>query len=156
MKAYFATVGGGFLIIAGLLILPGCSSDGQPTLLPNHDTSLRRTSAEFAADAAKRTYETDAPKGDGSIARAEYNLMERQFDVANLSSSDLKNVEFWINQKYVVSVPDFAPNTGKALDFELFYDADGHHFKTDHGNNPVRSLQMYHDGKMYDVVATLQ
>jgi len=42
------------------------------------------------------------------------------------------------------------------LNFELFYDADGHHFATNHGNNPIRSLQMYCDGKMYDVVATLQ
>jgi hypothetical protein len=156
MKAYFATVGGGFLIIVGLLVLPGCMGDGQPTLLPNADANLRKTSTQFAADAAKRSYEADAPKAGVPLARAEYNLTERQFDVANLTSMDLKNVEFWVNQKYVVNIPEFAPNSGKTLNFELFYDSDGHHFATDHGNNPIRSLQMYQDGKMYDVVATLQ
>jgi hypothetical protein len=156
MKAYFATVGGGFLILAGLLVLPGCMGDGQPTLIPNSDSNLRKSSTQFAADAAKRSYEAEAPKGSETIARAQYNLTERQFDVANLSSNELKNVEFWVNQKYVVNVPNFAPNSGKTLNFELFYDADGHHFATEHGDNPVRSLQMYADGKMYDVVAVLQ
>src|SRR5580704_4487169 len=108
MKAYFATVGGGFLIIVDLLSLPGCMGDGTPTLLPNSDSNLRHSSTEFAADAAKRNYEANAPKGDTAVARAEYNLSERQFDVANLSSQDLKNVEFWVNQKYVVNVPNFS------------------------------------------------
>lgn len=82
--------------------------------------------------------------------------MDRWFDVANLSDSDWQNVEVWVNQKYVVDVPDFNKFSGERLNFELFYDQDGHHFETDRGANPVRSLQIYHDGKMYDVVATLE
>lgn len=156
MKAYFATVGGGFLVIVGLLALPGCMGDGTPTLLPNSDSNLRKSSTEFAADAAKRSFEASAPKGETAVARAEYNLSERQFDVANLTNQELKNVEFWVNQKYVVNVPEFSPNSGKTLNFELFYDSDGHHFATEHGTNPIHSLQMYSDGKMYDVVATLE
>jgi major membrane immunogen (membrane-anchored lipoprotein) len=155
MKAYFATVCGGFIIVAALA-LTGCSSDGRPTLLPNADANLRKSSTEFAADAAKRSYETDAPKSNLTIARAQYNLMERQFDMANLTNWDWQNIEVWVNQKYVVSVPQFSKNSGKALNFELFYDNTGHHFETNHGGNPVKSLQIYADGKMYDVVATLQ
>jgi hypothetical protein len=156
MKAYMATICGGFLCVAGLLVMPGCMGDGTPTLLPNNDAALRKTSTEFAADAAKRSYEADAPKAADPIARAEYNLSERQFDVANLTNSDLKNVEFWVNQRYVVNVKEFPANSGKTLNFELFYDADGHHFATDHGANPIRSLQIYDGSKMYDVVATLE
>jgi hypothetical protein len=156
MKAYMATVCGGFVIVALILALGGCSTDGQPTLIPNSDANLRKSSAEFAADAAKRQYEADAPQEKQTIARAQYNLMERQFDLANLTNSDWHNIEVWVNQKYVVMVPEWTRNTAKALNFELFYDAEGHHFKTHFGGNPVKSLQIYQDGKMYDVVATLQ
>ena len=156
MKAYFATICGGFIILALLLALTGCSSDGRPTLLPNADSNLRKSSAEFAADAAKRKYEADAPKANLTIARAQYSLMEKRFDLANLTNWDWQNVEVWVNGKYVVSVPEFTKNSGKALDFQLFYDSEGHHFETHHGANPVQSLQIYQDGRMYDVVATLQ
>jgi hypothetical protein len=155
-KTYFATICGGFILLAAFLALTGCMGDGRPTLLPVADSNLRKSSAEFAADAARRTYEADAPKSNLTIARAQYNLMESQFDVANLTNWDWKNIEVWVNQKYVVSVPQFARNSGEALNFQLFYDNDGHHFDTHWGGNPVKSLQIYADGKMYDVVATLQ
>src|SRR5580700_7347167 len=98
MKAYVVSICGGFLAIAGLLLLPGCMYDGRPTLIPNADPALRKTSAELAADAAKRAYPMDAPRASDVIARAQYNLMEKQFEVANLSNADLQNAEFWVNQ----------------------------------------------------------
>ena len=156
MKAYCVSICGGFLAVTALLLLPGCMSDGRPTIIPNADPALRKTSAEFAADAAKRAYPMDAPHASDVVARAQYNLMEKQFEVANLSHSDWQNVEVWLNQKYVVEVPQFNHNSGKTLDFGLFYDSDGHHFDTDFGNNPVRSLQIYQGGKIYDVVSVLQ
>jgi hypothetical protein len=153
--AYLATICSGFFVAAALLALGGCV-EGRPTLLPNADSSLRKNSTQFAADAAKRTYEADAPKSDLTIARAQYNLMESQFDMANLTNWDWKNIEVWVNQKYVLSLPELTKNSGVALNFQLFYDSDGHHFETHWGGNPVKSLQIYADGKMYDVVATLQ
>jgi hypothetical protein len=156
MKAYMASVCGGLLTVTGILATSGCTGDGRPTIIPNSDSSLRKSSTEFAADAARRSYEFNAPRSHDAIARAQYNVMERQFELANLSNSDWQNIEVWVNQKYVVNVPQFDRNTGKTLSFELFYDADGHHFETDHGSNPVKSLQIYQGGKMYDVVATLE
>ena len=156
MKAYMATICGGFVTVSAILATSGCTGDGRPTIIPNSDSTLRKSSTEFAADAAKRSYEVTAPKSHDAIARAQYNVMERQFELANLSNSDWQNIEIWVNQKYVVCVPQFDRNTGKTLNFELFYDSGGHHFETDHGNNPVRSLQIYQGGKMYDVVATLE
>jgi hypothetical protein len=149
------------MICGGLLTLAiataaGCTGDGRPTILPNSDPALRKTSSELAAESAKRSYEYDAPKATQPIARAQYNLVDRWFDVANLSNSDWQNVEVWVNQKYVVYLPVFTKASGERLNFELFYDQDGHHFETDHGANPVRALQIYRNGKMYDVVATLE
>lgn len=152
---YTTTVCGGFLAMA-ISLAAGCTGDGRPTILPNSDPALRKTSTELAADSAKRSYEYNAPKEPQQIARAQYNIMDRCFDVANLSDSDWQNVEVWVNQKYVVYVPAFTKYSGERLNFELFYDQDGHHFATDHGANPVQCLQIYRDGKMYDVVATLE
>ena len=155
MKTYMATLCGGFILVAAFLALGGCV-EGTPTILPNADADFHKTSTQFAADAAKRSYEADAPKADVTIARAQFNLMEKQFDMANLTNWDWKNIEVWVNQRYVLMVPYFAKNSGEALNFQMFYDQDGHHFSTNFGGNPVKSLQIYADGKMYDVVATLQ
>jgi hypothetical protein len=155
--SYILAVCGGFLGLVAFLTLPGCMmEDGRPTIIPNADANLRKTSTEFAADAAKRSYESDAPKANVTIARAQYSLLEERFDLANLTNWNWKNVEVWVNQRYVVDVPQLAANSGEGLNFQMFYDNQGHHFDTDWGNNPIKSVQIYADGKMYDVVATLQ
>lgn len=143
------------LVVGMILVAAGCSSDGQPTLIPNSDAALRKSSTEFAADAAKRSYELEAPKGQTAQARAEYDLTYGRFELANLSNSDWSNVEVWVNEKYVLNVPVLASQCAERLDFTMFFDRDGHHFQTNRGKTPVQSLQIFHDGKMYDVVATL-
>ncbi|MDP9173400.1 MAG: hypothetical protein M3O30_05985 [Planctomycetota bacterium] len=134
----------------------GCVSDGQPALFPNPDPNLRKTSAELAADAAKRAYESDAARGGQAAARAQYELMDHRFDLVNLSDMDWANVEVWINQKFVVFVPEMQKGVDKRLDFEMFFDKDGHHFATDGGKNPVQNLEIYRDGKIFTVPATLE
>jgi hypothetical protein len=153
---YTILICSGFLAVAALLAISGCTGDGSPTLLPNADPALRKTSTELAADSAKRAYEADAPKGAVPIARAEYDVQNRKFELANTGDSDLHDVEVWVNQKYVLNVPNISKNSSKALNFEMFYDMDGHHFWYDHGKYPVNTLQIFWQGKMYDVVATLQ
>ena len=106
--------------MAMILPVAGCTGDGSPTLIPNADPALRRTSTELAADSAKRSYPANAPKEQKAIARADYNLMDRKFDLANTSDSDWKNVEVWINQEYVLSVPIFTRNSAETLNFELY------------------------------------
>jgi hypothetical protein len=147
-----------FLAFVGLTsLIAGCGSDGQPTLVPNPDSALRKTSAELAADAAKRSYEAEAPKGEKPEARADYSLETRRFEIANLSDVDWDDVEVWVNQKYVTLIPNMVHDAGTAyrVDFEMLYDRDGHHFDTDGGKTPIQTLQIFRDGKMYDVTATL-
>jgi hypothetical protein len=146
----------GSLIVMGLGFgLTGCVSDGTPELIPNRDPNLDKTSAELAADAAKRHYEADAPKGDAGEARAQYELMTKQLDLVNLSKADWADVEIWINHEYVLFVPQMKQAEDKTLDFTLFYDQDGHHFETKKGANPFKTLEIYKDGKMYEVTADM-
>jgi hypothetical protein len=146
----------GSLVLMGLVFgLAGCVSDGSPSLIANPDPNLNKTSAELAADAAKRHYEADAPKGDTGEARAQYELMTKRLDLVNLSKADWSDVEIWINHEYVLFVPQMKQAEDKTLDFTLFYDQDGHHFETKKGENPLKTVEVYKDGKMYDVTADM-
>jgi hypothetical protein len=142
------------LVTALGLGLVGCSSDGQTSLLPNPDGNMQRTSAEFAADAAKRNYEAEAPREKAQDARAEYEIMTHRIDLVNLANGDWSNVEVWINHEYVVYIPVMQKMVDEKLDYEMFFDRDGHHFETKGGATPLQSLQIYRDGTMYDVTAT--
>jgi hypothetical protein len=139
-----------FLIGTLALGLLGCET--QVVLVPNQDPSLRKPVKAFAADAAKRQYEADAPKVADTDFRGQYALILRRIDLANISERDWDNVEVWVNGKYVVYCPTFAKKSDKSLAFRLFYDNQGHRFDTDSGKNPIQSLEVYRDGVMYSVV----
>jgi hypothetical protein len=127
----------------------GC--EGSVSLLPDADPALRKPPAVFSADAAKRQYEADAPKVQDSQSRAQYALILREIDLANISNKDWSNVEVWINGQYVVYCPSFDKKSDKCLYFTMFYDQSGHHFDTQNGQNPVKSLEVYRDGVLYQV-----
>jgi len=144
------------LFVALSVCVWGCVGETTPALIPNPDPSLRKNSAQLSADAVRREYELNAPRGGTAPARADYNLMSRNFELANLSGQDWANVEVWVNQQYVVFVPKMEQNNAKRLDFKMFYDRDGKHFDTEGGKNPLVSLEIYKDGQMWAVPATLE
>lgn len=131
----------------------GC--EGTVSLLPIADPALNKPPAVFAADAAKRHYESDAPKIPAHDFRAQYALILKQVDLANISAQDCTDVEVWINSQYVVHCPQFPKKSDKTLYFAMFYDQDGHHFDTHGGKDPVKSIEVYRDGTMYSVVSHL-
>src|ERR1051326_1223672 len=91
------------LVVAALATATGCA--GRPSLLPNGDPALRKTSPQFAADAATRhPYKAAAPRGGEAVARAEADYMFKHLNLVNLSPEDWKDVEIWVNQNYVVFV----------------------------------------------------
>src|SRR5207244_5572992 len=101
-------------LLAVVAMLVGCA--GRPSLIPNADKNLRRTSAQFAADSAKRhPYKSSAPRGGEAVARAEVGYMLKQITIVNLSPEAWNDVELWVNQKYVVFVPVMEPNQLKTL-----------------------------------------
>ena len=133
----------------------GCA--GRPSLVPNRDPSLRKTSAQFAADAAKRfPYKEDAPQAGEAVARAEVRYAGKYLDVVNLSKEDWNDVEIWVNQKYVVFLPTMKAMDLKALPFEMIYDEQGNYFPTDNVKHMVNRVQAYRDGKMYDIKVALE
>jgi hypothetical protein len=142
----------GALLAVGLL--GGC--DSRPTLFPNSDTDLQKTSMQFAADSAKRTYEASAPRGADSQCRAEveYELGSGSVALTNVSAADLTNVELWINQKYVVFIPRIEKGTAKTIAFKMAFDSDGDYYVPDVSKTPT-NLEIYHDGKMYTVPTVL-
>src|SRR6202034_68599 len=86
---------------AATLALAGCS--GEVSLLNNPDPQLRKTPAQFAADAATHNpYKADAPRGGTANGRASVDYDLRDIHLINTSDEDWHDVEVWINQKYVV------------------------------------------------------
>jgi hypothetical protein len=143
------------MLILASLIACGCSSlTDKPSMFPNPDKNLRKTNAEFAADAAKRhPYKADAPRGGEAPARAEFDYTSDKFNVINLSSDEWDDVEMWVNQNYVVLIPKMEPNVIKKIDFEMLFDDNGKHFPTDNKKTHVEKVELYRGGKMYDVRA---
>jgi hypothetical protein len=140
------------VILAALIPLGGCA--GRPSLFPNSDANLRRTSAQFAADAAKRhPYKADAPRGGEALGRAEYDLTFGHVQILNTSEEDWDDVEVWVNHKYVCWVPKIEKGKQrvKTINFQMLYDADGNYFWTDNGKNPVQDVELYRNGKMYTI-----
>ncbi|HMB95261.1 MAG TPA: hypothetical protein VKK61_04405 [Tepidisphaeraceae bacterium] len=143
-----------FCVLATVMALIGCA--GRPSLLPNSDKSLRKTSTQFAADAAKRQpYKADAPRGGTIQARAQVGYMLDRIEIVNLSDAYWSNIEVWVNKKYVVFVPTMEKGKLEVLPFQMIFDDGGNSFPTDNSKIRVESVELYKDGKMYDVTTKL-
>lgn len=149
MRAISATT---LAIIAMTAALGGCA--GRPSLLPNSDPSLRRTSAQFAADAAKRhPFKADAPSGGQAPVTAQYDLTFATLQLLNVGDEDWDNIEVWVNRNYVCFIPVLEKGKArvKTLNFQMLYDDSGNYFWTDNGKNPIQTVEIYRNGKMYTV-----
>ena len=141
------------VMLAGAVV--GC--EGRTAILPNSDQALRKSPARFAADAAKRNYEADAPHGEQAKARVEIDYTLKELRFGNLSDEDWKDLEIWVNQKYVVSLPNlpkFNKDQGyRHIKFQMLYDNQGEHIPASLFSSKVRiqKVEVYRDGKMYEV-----
>jgi hypothetical protein len=149
MKRYSLILGTG-LAACGLIV--GC--EGRPTLFPNSDPALRKTSTQFAADAAKRfPYPGEPARNGDAPGRAEIDLMMAQLQLLNFGDDDWKDVDIWVNQSYVCHVPLIAKGkiTVKTVAFGMLFNAKGDSFSTDGGKNPINRVEIARDGKLYTV-----
>jgi hypothetical protein len=142
------------LILFGVTaFIAGCS--GRPSLLPNSDPALQKTSTAFAVDSAKRfPYKADAPQGGDAIGRAQVGYMVKRVEIVNNSADVWNNVEVWLNQKYVVFVPVMKPHDLKRLPFLMFFDDQGNAFPKENSSandSLVKKIEILMDGKMYNV-----
>jgi hypothetical protein len=145
----------GSLIFCGTLV--GC--EGRPTLFPNSDSNLRKTSTEFAADAAKRfPYPGEtAGKGGEISGRAEVDVMLGHIQILNSSNDDWKEIDIWVNKSHVCHVPIIPKGKEKVetIVFAMLYDAHGSYFSTENGKNPVNRVEIVREGKIYTVPVRL-
>ena len=150
-----------FLLCVGALAagaaLAGCS--GRASILPNPDPALRKTSTEFAADAAKCfPYKSDAPSGGKANARAEVDYDLKAIHLSNLSDEDWSDVQVWVDGKYVVHLERLPKSTAtkpsyENLNFQLLFNDKGDHYPT--FGSHIKKIEIYRDGKMYDVTPRL-
>jgi hypothetical protein len=133
-----------------LAVFTGCA--GRPSLLPNSDPALRKTSAEFAADGAKRQYPATAPRGGDAQSQAsvDHGVADR-IEISNLSDTDWNDVELWVNEKYVVHLPTWPAKRMQQVNFQMLYDRDGKSFPTDNKKYRVEKIEIFRDGKLYTV-----
>jgi len=150
MKALSTTL---LLVLAAALA--GCSN-GRASIFPNPDPQMRKDSTQFAADAvAHHPYKADAPRGGKAQAQASVNYSLDDIVLVNLSADDWKDVEIWANQKYEVTVPLLPkgspdnPARPEKLFFQALFDDAGNHFPS--SQTRIEKLEMYSDGKMYDI-----
>lgn len=138
--------------ITAVLVCAGCA--GRPSLFPNSDPNLRKTSSEFAADAAKRhPYKPDVPSGGEALARSQVDYTFKTIEILNYGDEDWDNVEIWVNKNYVCYVPKIekGKQRTKVLNFQMLFDGEGEYFWTNGGKVMVQQLEMLRDGKMYTI-----
>ena len=138
--------------------LLGC--EGRTSVFPNSDKNLRKTPAQWAADAAKRhPFNPDLPSGGQAVGRAQVGYMLNKVEVWNGSDADWTDVEIWANRTHVCHVPriEAKGKRVKTLNFQMLYDADGNYFPTDNSKpkNQIRELEMVKDGKVYALALRL-
>lgn len=137
-------------MLALVVVVAGCA--GRPSVLPNSDKNLRKTAAEFAADAAKRQYPATAPRGGDAQAQASVDYgFDNRLDVINLSGDTWDQVELWVNEKYVVFLPVWQTRELKRIGFRMLYDRDGLTFPTDNKRFKVDKIEVFYGGKLYNV-----
>lgn len=148
----FGRMAWGVLTLAAVA-LGGCAQ--KPSLIPNQDPALRRTKAEFRADAATRVYPANAPRGRNLESRSQIGYMAKRVDVANLSQTDWQNVEVWVNQRYVVFLPRIERGTLRSIPFTALFDNQGNHIPTDSRTFVVETVEVLIDGQLYDIKVTV-
>lgn len=141
------------LLIACGAVASGCA--GRPSLLPNSDPALRKSSAQFAADAARRQFDPSTPAAGPANGRAQVGYGMDKIELVNLGTEDWHNVELWANRKYVVFIPYVQAGTRRVetVNFQMLYDDKGHYFPVDNSKpqNMVRQLEIVRDGSLYTV-----
>ena len=142
------------LAAAASLTALGCA--GRPSLIPNSDPSLRKTSAQFASDAAKRhPFNASLPAGGAARGRAQVGYGRDTIEIVNLGGEDWQNVELWANRTHVVFVPRIRAGSNRVttINFQMMYDDKGRSFPVNNSTpeRMVRQLEIVRDGQVYTV-----
>ena len=143
-------------VAAAVILAPLVGCAGRPSLIPNSDPALRKTSAQFASDAARRhPFNASLTAGGTAQGRAQVGYGRDTIEIVNLGTEDWHNVEVWANRKYVVFVPKMRAGANRVttLNFQMLFDEKGRYFPLDNRTpqKMVRQLEIVRDGAIYSV-----
>ena len=144
-------------VVTVLFALAGGGCNGRVAILPNSDKALNRTPAQFAAEAAKRSYPTDMADGGKADARAQVAYEVDQINLLNLSAEDWTDLEIWVNHKYFLHLPrlEAGKKRVKTITFLMLYDDQGAPFPSNNMKQRIDSLEMVREGKKYTIPLVL-
>jgi hypothetical protein len=138
--------------LLALFLLLGAGGCADRPLMPKSDPDLKRNYMVLAADAAKRSYPANTPRGGEAVARAMVDPgMFNQMKVVNLSDQDWSDVELWVNEKYVIFLKSWPKGQLKGIGFKMLFDDSGNNFPIDNKETPVRKVEILREGKLYEV-----
>jgi hypothetical protein len=146
------------LFVLALALAAGGCSKTPPSLLPNKDKALRKSATSFQADAKQRhPYKADAPKAGTAVARAQVGYSLDQLEVVNLSEETWNDVEVWVNERWVVFVPQMKPFDLKVLNFRMMYNDKNEPFPMFNTNDAkrVEKVEILWGGQMYNIPVAL-
>ena len=146
-----------FAVVAVMFALAGGGCNGRVAIMPNSDKALNHTPAQFAAEAAKRSYPTEMTDGGTADARAQVAYEVDQIQLLNLSPEDWTDLEIWVNRKYSLHLPrlEAGKKRVKTLTFLMLYDDQGNPFPSDNMKQKIDTLEMIRDGKKYSIPLVL-
>ncbi len=135
-----------------LIIIAGCMD--RATIFNNPDPQLHKPISAFRSVALDRfPYKADAPREREIRARAQVGYHFNRLEVVNFTEGDWENVELWVNRKYVCLVPKMQSRKLKEIHFPTLMDEKGNSFpmNSNKSEDIIRSVEVYRDGKMYQV-----
>jgi len=138
------------LILLCAALLGGCI-EGRTSLSPNQDRLLRKKPQQFAADARTRQYPTTAPHTAVAPMRAEVDYQLKLINLVNLGDQEWDDVELWVNGRYVCFVPRIEVKVEKTINFQILFDNEGKSFPTSLAIEPVKKVEIYAGGNVYEV-----
>ncbi len=151
-RSEFHRIVGAVAVTAGLISIMSLAGCNQPTMFANPDPALRKSNKEFAADAATRfPYKANAPHAQEPKARAQVVIDLHRIEVVNFTGRDWTDVEVWVNRQYVCYVPRMENGKLKEIHYPMLYNELGKTFPFDSRIARVETIELYHDGTVYQV-----
>lgn len=115
----------GMVALLGLAMMVGGCASGSNSLLQNPNKDLRKHRKEFVADAATRSYPTTAQSVATSPIRGEVDYQIDVINLVNLSDTEWKDVEVWVNGRYVCSLTTLPAKKQVGINFGSLFDNQG-------------------------------
>jgi hypothetical protein len=117
-------------------LVAGCAGKGTGLAV----APLPNEQAELTAYAAGARFPEGTQASDDVKVTAVVDRSERTIAIRNFGDDELKDLEVWVDGKYVRRLPALAARAGVVLHFGQFYDAAGETLAA--GNGTVARVQL--------------